>query len=309
MLKQISNKEISRSWWDDTIAASPSGDPYPYSWYLDIICPGWNALLDENTGMLMPLPIRHKASIRYIYTPIFLQRLGFYSSATSGEESISALLDYLYKNYRLIDLAVAGTIGEFDGEVNGRNNYYLNLASDYSSLNKAFTPDCRRVVKLAISSKQKIVKGVDPGEAINLFRKGPGRNVKEIKLSDYNRLNELMLYCCNTGIGDIYGVYSGTELVYSLFYIKYSGKITMLFISTSALSRKMRSGYKVINRIIEENAGSGLIIDFAGSSIRGVEHFIQAFGSKREEYYHLYRNALPFPLKQLLLIKRQRISR
>ena len=147
------------------------------------------------------------------------------------------------------------------------------------------------------------------GDAIDLFIKGPGKLLKGLSRSDYQRLQALMEYCRSAGLGEIVGVYKDREPIYSLFYIKHAGKITALFISTSMESRLRRSGYFIINHLLEEFSGSSRVYDFAGSELKGVEKFILSFGSAGEEYFSIYSNRLLPPLKQLVEYRRKRANR
>jgi hypothetical protein len=77
----------------------------------------------------------------------------------------------------------------------------------------------------------------------------------------------------------------------------------MLFVVNTLQSREKRLGYFAVNELIRENAGSKLILDFAGSSIPGVATFMQSFGAVMKPYYRIYRNRLFWPVKNAEIVR------
>jgi hypothetical protein len=106
-----------------------------------------------------------------------------------------------------------------------------------------------------------------------------------------------MRHSLASGEGRIVGLRSESVLYYSLFYIVTGRRITLLFTSTSGESRDKKAGYVMIDHLIREFAGTGMVLDFAGSSVPGVAQFISSFGAARIPYYRYLHNRLPWPLR------------
>ncbi len=300
MIVYLKNHEIERELWDACIKASPTTKPYAYSWYLDIMAPDWEALVDDEYDSVFPVPARERFGIKYIATPIFLQQLGTFSPDKSAESATAEFLDYMPEFYRLIDLAVSHKTDYPGFNMTERSNYELLLDKPYDKLYESFTSDCRRNINLA--SKKKISLSGETGadELVNLFVTNTGSKVKAVKPRDYERLTKLMKYCIASGKGKILGVRdSSGSLIYGLFYLKIEGSVTLLFTANSEKSRERRIGYFVVNEIIRENSGSGITLDFAGSSIPSIASFMESFGSKNQPYYRIFRNKLPWPVRML----------
>ncbi|QZE13324.1 hypothetical protein K4L44_12080 [Halosquirtibacter laminarini] len=51
----LHNKDINREMWDNTINESSICSPTLQSWYLDIVCPDWQAVIKEDYSMVMPI--------------------------------------------------------------------------------------------------------------------------------------------------------------------------------------------------------------------------------------------------------------
>ena len=68
MIVYHKNNEIDREQWDNCIKNSPGVKPYAYSWYLDIMAPGWEALVDDDYDSVFPVPGFSRFGIKYVAT-------------------------------------------------------------------------------------------------------------------------------------------------------------------------------------------------------------------------------------------------
>ena len=46
MIAYLTHDQIDKSRWDDCIAHAVNGMAYAWSWYLDVVHPGWEALVE-----------------------------------------------------------------------------------------------------------------------------------------------------------------------------------------------------------------------------------------------------------------------
>lgn len=300
MIVFLKNQEIDREQWDNCITASQSFKPYAFSWYLDIMAPGWEALIDDDYDSVFPLPGFSKFGIRYITTPIFLQQLGAFSPDNPVEKVIYEFIDYMPEFYKFVDLCVGQKINYTGYKTIERSNYELDLSAPYEKLWDRFTSDCRRNIQIGAKKKFDLTADVSPEELINLFIWNKAIKLRGIKIRDYDRLKSLMNYCINNNKGKIIGVRTARKrLVFGVFLVRVPGSITILFTANSPESRNKRTGYFVINEIIRDNALTETMLDFAGSSIPSIASFIESFGSINNPYYRIYSNKLPWPIRFL----------
>jgi hypothetical protein len=300
MIVYLRNSEIDREQWDSCIKASQPYKPYGYSWYLDIMAPGWEALIDDEYDAVFPIPARTKFGIKYIATPIFLQQLGAFSPDKSSEYAINEFLDYMPKFYRLIDLCVGQKVIRKEFIISERSNHELNLSASYEKLWNNFHPECRRNIEKASRKKIELVNDISPDELIDLFMILKERIIKRIKPRDFLHLRELMDYCLKTKKGRIVGVRaSRNKIVFGQFIIETPGYINLFFGVNTVESRERRINYFVINELIKNKSSDKVILDFAGSSIPSVATFMESFGSIYNPYYRIYRNRLPWPIRML----------
>jgi hypothetical protein len=300
MIVYLKNSEIDRDQWDSCIKASQSNKPYAYSWYLDIMAPGWEALIDDDYDSVFPIPARKRFGIKYIATPIFLQQLGAFSPDKSSENAINEFLDYMPKFYRLVDLCVGQKVARKEFTLTERSNFELDLSIPYEKLWNNFYPECRRNIEKSSKRKIELVNDISPGELIDLFIAIKEKIIKGIKPRDFQHLNNLMDYCLKTKKGRIIGVRAPrNKIVFGQFIIEIPGHVNLFFGVNTQESRERRVNYFVINEIIREKATGHVILDFAGSSIPSVASFMASFGSINNPYYRIYRNTLPWPVRML----------
>ena len=77
-IQYLKNSEIDRDQWNECIDKSINGLIYAHDWYLDIVSPGWEALILGEYDAVFPLPFLKKYGIPYLSHPFFAQQLGVF---------------------------------------------------------------------------------------------------------------------------------------------------------------------------------------------------------------------------------------
>lgn len=300
MISYLRNNEIDRGRWDACLGEIPAVRPYAMSWYLDIMAPGWEALVDDDYLAVFPLPRWKKYGLNYIATPIFLQQLGLFSADGDPKRMAEEFISFMPEFCRLVDLCIGQQALVPGYTLTPRFNYELKLDDPYEEVWVSYMTDCRRNINIARRYPQEITEDVQPEEVIMLFRKYTARRAGVIRNTSYARLGNLMRHCVSSGLGRILGVRSPKgKLLWGMFMTEVHGRTTMLFTAGSRKSRELRTSYLVIDHLIRSYAGTGQIIDFAGSSVPSIAIFMRSFGGEKTTYWRLYRNTLPWPVKFL----------
>jgi len=298
MIIYLKNNEIDHEQWDACVKQSPRVKPYGFSWFLDIMSPGWEGLIDDDYDSVFPITGARKFGIQYIATPIFLQQLGAYSPDKQLQKALNEFIEYIPDFYRFIDLCVGQRIDSDKFHVTMRANYELNLSAPYEKLYDKFSKHCRRNIEKSMKKKPEIIDDVHPEELVELFINNRGAEIKRIKSRDYQRLINLMNYCRRNRKGRLLGVRtSKKKLIYGIFLVEIKGNTTMLLVVNTNESREKRTGYFIVNELIKELAGTKTILDFAGSSIPSIASFMESFGSINVPFYRIYRNRLIWPVR------------
>ena len=300
MIVYLKHNEIDREQWDNCIKNTPGAKPYAYSWYLDIMAPGWQALVDDDYDSVFPIPGFSRFGIQYISTPAFLQQLGAFSPDKPVSTAIGEFLDYMPDFFKLIDLCIGQKISIAGYKVSEKVNYELDLSKPYETIFNNFSDHCRKNIEISARKCPELVSSIKPDEIINLFIQNNRKEINGIKIHDFQRLKNLMNFCIINKKGKLIGVRGARKkLIFGLFLVEIRGNKTILFVVNTPLSRERRIDYFVVNELIKNYSSTRTILDFAGSSIPSVASFIESFGSEKLPYYRLYRNRLFWPFRPI----------
>ena len=91
-IQYLQHKKINFRKWDDCIRNSINGNLYDFSWYLDIVSEGWDALILSDYETVMPLTHQKKLGVSYILQPFFSQQLGVFSTQRITSEVVSEFI-------------------------------------------------------------------------------------------------------------------------------------------------------------------------------------------------------------------------
>ena len=300
MIVYYKNNEIDREQWDNCIKHSREIKPYPYSWYLDIMAPGWEALVDDDYDSVFPVPGFSRFGIQHVATPSFLQQLGAFSPDKPASQAINEFLEYMPDMYRHIDLCIAQKI-QLDGyRVTEKVNFELDLSKPYEKIWENFSPLCKKNIETSSKKRPELVYDVTPDEIIDLVIMDNLKRIKGIKIVDYQRLKILMNFCIKNKKGKIIGVRTGKKkLIFGLFIIEIPGNKTLSFIFNSNESVTKKINYFVLNELIKTHSSTKTILDFANIAIPSIDSIKESFGCLSVPYYRIYRNRLFWPVRTM----------
>ncbi|MES2777677.1 MAG: hypothetical protein V4722_26095 [Bacteroidota bacterium] len=296
----LQNKEIDKARWDDVIRNSSNGLIYGWSIYLDHLCPGWSALVNDDYSLLMPLTHRKKFGITYLYQPPFCQQLGIFGTAVITETVVADFITACKKHFSFGEIFINHANGGSGQEsVAACKNYILRLQNGYDDIKKDYT------VSLQKNSLNRIKKfdlqyvlGNDVEKVINFSKQLYGQRVPHVTDNDYETFIKLCVQLYNMGYAFTREVkLPDGELLASGVFLKDEKRIYNLISATPPNGRIFEANHLLFDRLIQEFAGTGLVLDFEGSDIPGIAHFYRKFGAINEPYYFLKWNELPWPAR------------
>lgn len=298
MLRYLRNQEIERERWDQLLAGAPNSRVYAMSWYLDRVSEGWDALIWGDYEYVMPINSRRKWGITYLYTPTFCQQLGIFPAPPQNIQQ--QFLDTLRERFRYIQVQVNSNLHPlaFNGfKVIARDNYILPLFESYGTISANYSKHTLRNLAKAKKAGVNVVRGMNAREFIN-FKKSKTSARADDKT--YGSLEKIISYAQSAGIGFITSAYTlHNELSASAFFLRSGHRVVYLSAFSTEEGKETSSMFAVVDRFIREYAGTGLLLDFEGSSIPGIARFYKGFAAHLETYYHLSHNNLKFPLNRI----------
>ena len=112
------------------------------------------------------------------------------------------------------------------------------------------------------------------------------------------KLKQIIAHALNENSGKIYGAYSKhNELYAAAFFLKYKNRFIYLSSVSTPEGKQQRSMFAIVDKFINEHAGSSFLLDFEGSNIDGIARFFDGFGAQPELYQHAVFNNLPWFVK------------
>ena len=297
MIHFLTNDQIDCERWNECISLASNGNIYGFSWYLDQVCPGWCALVEDEYHSVMPLPAWQKMKIRYLAQPLFTQQLGVYSQ---NAKSFKELRDFLYKiparfKYIDINLNSSNKIEPSGWNFKYNINYELNLCFPYEHLESSYSDNLKRNIRKAGTFVIAISKNTNPEVLVDLFRQNRGTEIKSLSDKEYNVLLNLLNMLVRKGLCEVWGAYEEHgQLIGGVTWVTSLKKTIFLFSALSDSGRKMGAMPYLIDTFIKENAGKEMILDFEGSNNEKLGRFYAGFGSYKVFYPRIYINSLPF---------------
>jgi hypothetical protein len=287
VIKHLKHKEINVKKYDACIAKAKNSRVYAYSWYLNIVCHNdWEILILDDYKAVMPLAfkrVKKQFLKRKIVQAHFCQQLGVFSGSMITNDVMNVFITNFIKlnpvNYNFN--ADNSTLLIDENKFLKRDNYELNLNTDYSLISKNYTKGLKSNIKKGQTNDLKIIKDLSFSEfkqlKIDNSRHKINRNLFAIMQAITTELIDRKL-------GEFYAVYKDSELVSASFFINTKYRITYLLSANNDHGKTFGATSFLLNHVIKTNSNTNKIFDFEGSMIPGVAKFFKSFGSKNNPY-------------------------
>jgi hypothetical protein len=310
MIRYLRHNEIDKAGWDKCIREAFNGNLYAWSWYLDVVHPEWEALVEDNYTRVFPLTGNTKFGISYLFQPFFAQQLGIYSKSLLNAAVIGRFMAAIPSHYRFVDIRL-NTHNKVEakiGLVKRHRNHELDLIPTYDKIHAKYSTNTKRNLKKSLEAGLSLTRSTRPEDIITLFRRNRGRTISHWNDLEYARLLNLTNTAVYRGQASIYGVVTAkNELCAGAIFMKSHNKIVFLFSGTNKTALENQALTYLIDSVIRESAPSQFILDFEGSDNDGLARFYKGFGSQQTHYPGVVINRLPWILRiGMNIIKRRK---
>lgn len=299
-IQYLTHNQIDKGKWDACINHSKNRLIYAKSWYLDLVCNGWDALVADDYKVVMPLTHGKKYGINYLYQPFFTQQLGVFSTVEMDKSILEEFIKAIPAKFRFIEINLNKANNfSLDGfQIRKNLNLELNLNKSYDEIIAGYSSNTRRNLKKAAQNNLAISEKLEPEEIIQLFRNNLGKGIKNIKTPHYNFLQGIMGKSLSENNAEIYGLNSvdGVLCAGALFLRSFDSYI-FLFSATNEESKKNGAMFFIVDQFIKKHANTEFTLDFEGSNIKSLARFYRGFGAEEFYYPGIKRNNLPGVLK------------
>lgn len=314
MITYLKHEQLDKAKWDACIMASADNMVYALSWFLDVVAPAWQGLVEELDGAyatVMPLPGTTKMSFPYLSQPYHTHQLGVFTTAQSSSGIRGKMLELAVKRFRFIhnyrfNMSDTAYLEKLQGkyELIGRYTRYLILDKPYERLYKSYTRDRKMNLKRAKRANLNMFESDDIEPLIQHFKIHiEHKVVGGVAESTYQMLRELFKVMQEKGVAQLIYTTAGGEVNAGCLFIKYNGVISYAFNSADSEGRVTNGRTLVLDEIIRQYAGTGYTLDFESPMIEQIDHFYASFGAHKVKYFALRHNALPFYVKFVRAIR------
>jgi hypothetical protein len=318
----LTRKEIEAHSWDSFVAHSRQSVIYGFSWYLDIVCEDWNALVWPSASdfrIVMPLPFKNKFGFPILYQPHFCQYLGIFSCEEISEEDTSAFLSacsahfsyissYSFHpdNYNVIHTALSSSAA-WEYEIH--KTVWLSLNISYNDISKNYSKD--RQKNLRKSNKWgwtvQSSKNIEP--LIDLFRENHAAQIEGgVSEKSYRVLKEIFKQTHFRECVELRYAVLGDSIHAGTLILRKANFATYIFNAADSIGRTGNARTALLNDYFKENAESDLVFDFESPQLQTIHSFYQSFGENEVPFITIYKRSLPFPLRQFQLLRRSLIK-
>ncbi len=308
MIHYLKHNEIDKRLWDQCVLDSVNSRIYALSWYLGLVCPGWDALVEDEYASVFPLTWNRKAGIHYLFQPFFAQQLGLFSREYPTVHKLAEFIDALPSKFRFVEIHL-NSLNRTDGlpyPQKFRVNHELEMGLPYDKLLANYAQNTRRNLKKAVDGGITLQTEVGAGELVDMFRDNFGKKEGKLKPRHYDIMQEIILYGQQTGRG--YTLGAGPKegaLSAAAFFVQEPSRAYFLFAASAPAARENGAMFVLVDAFIRDHAGQSVTLDFEGGNVPGPGRFYKSFGALETNYPLLEINRLPRIIDRALHVKRK----
>lgn len=308
MINYLEHNSIDKAKWDALIAEC--GNIYAFSWYLDIVHPGWEALVEDDYQSVMPLTGGKKFGVNYLFQPYFVQQLGVFSKSPMTAEMTEAFLKAIPSKYRFAEIRLneGNAFAEDIQGVEYHRNVLLNLNQEYNAIRSNYHQNTKRNLAKAESNNLQLVETVIPYHVVALFRDNRGALLDKWGDAEYNVLTHLAKVAQKRNAAFMLGVSEKGvgQLICAAIFMKTKDRITFLFSGLTEEGKQRQAMTYLLDQVMQKHSCQPITFDFEGSDDDNLARFYLGFGGKETKYPSYCFNRLSPIGKALLKLWKKR---
>lgn len=287
----IRHNQIDKELWDRIVDNAVCSLPYAYSWYLDVVCPGWEALVTPGYEYVMPLPLKRKYGIQYLIQPRWSQQLGVLSAEPPTAGIISSFvrkIPYIFYDFNINHQNCAAirqcSVGLPSVLLSSlcrlRNNYIIDVSGGMQVVRSRYDENTKRSLDKAQKAGLEI-DDIEIDEFVRLWK-----TVNSDKAEELHRKLPDLVYAVNARkMGLFYGAWREGVLMAAVFAIRTRDKVYFLAPVSTWQGKECCAMFLLLDYLVKEHCcRHNLIFDCEGSMLDGVARFYKGFGPVNQPY-------------------------
>ena len=297
------HQEIDIKEWDNCIARSFNTSIYSYSWYLDLVCDKWNALIEDKYIAVMPLPAYRFFGQDVILPPPLAYELGIFSQIPINHlkthEFISAIptrfsfYSTVLNKYNPVETGIQACKTCLRIEI--------DLIEPYHKLYGNYSSGLRQQLHTAISKGYSFSSGLSPNDLIRFIQENRIRIPLIMRRKKFRLVKSMIAALIHFKTGELFGVYDNHNELVSVALFSWNGSQINLLFHLNAPGRDSTFGHALlIDKFVEKYAETyATLVIYKDPAIVFPVPYLD-FGGEETFNCEIRRNKLPFPLNRLI---------
>ncbi|HAN19909.1 MAG: hypothetical protein A2X13_11180 [Bacteroidetes bacterium GWC2_33_15] len=302
-IKYLNNNEINFIRWDNCINNAFNGSIFAFSWYLNILCEDWHALVLGDYNYVMP--IIHKPVFRkeIIYSHVLGNRLGVFTNNLLTEDIVNQFFNAIPKNYTYIELNLNkfNSFTDCTYQISNHKIYELDLIQSYSALSQKYSGSFQKNIQSAKANKITIVNGLSTNDLIRFSVQKDSKSNPQLNKKEIAQLRMIISFVLRYNLGEIYGAYTANNNLCAVaLFIKSKRKIHLLYNAQNKNGKNLNAIYLLIDRFIESHTEKNLTLNIEKVVSENRVEFLTGAGTTEYKTKNIKKNNLPCYYKLLI---------
>ena len=309
----LSRLEVDDERWNNAVSTSSQTTIYALSWYLDVVCDDWCAIVWPSKfeyQVILPLPTKNKWGVSVIQQPMFCQYLGFFYQKEISAKLLSSFLavidlefsyisSYSFSpfNYQIIKNILPAFVNL---ESRKRATSWLNMNRSYQEIHACYSRDRKLNLKRARQGNWLVEQSNDIAPLLDSFRENHERKIEGgVNLSAYSMFTWLFERISLNENAEVWYAVRDNEIQAGILIVRCVDFGVYLFNASDEEGRKGNARSLLLDTYFQRNAGQNFIFDFESPEVESVASFYRSFGGEERAFISIRKNELPFPFKQV----------
>ncbi len=306
----LSRSEIDDTRWDQAVACSSQHVVYAFSWYLDLVCEDWNAIVwpsAANYQVILPLPIKVKWGVKVVEQPFFCQYLGFFYQKDISNKIVAdfltlADLHFVYISSYFFNPHNTGIVRCLPAQFRISTHFtnWLSLEASYEEIFTNYSKDRKANLKRSTGFNWSFHQINDIFPLISLFKQNHESGISGgVAADSYLKLEQLYEGLNKRGMATLLYASKGDHFKAGTLIVESGQTGIYLFNAADTEGRSGNARTFLLDQYFRKNAGRNLIFDFESPPVGSIVSFYDSFGSEKKPFISIHKNGLPFPFNLL----------
>lgn len=301
-VRYVPHLQIDFKRWDKCIRKSFNGFVCAYSWYLNIVSPDWDALIEGDYDAVMPLTKSTFLGYPVLVAPKLANQLGIFSATIIDDEVLQAFISAIPPHFTFVRLGMNkfNRLKHDECIPGDQLAFDLDLINPYSKAVSLYSDEVRNLLEIGWSHKLKVQPGLS-GLEFALFLKAQFPFQTYVSPEEIFAMEELVVTSIKNKTGLLCGIYTEDEKLLGAMFFVWSHQKAQAVFHRFVKNKLADAGFvMIINEFIQYNSEKNLILRVETKRKSNYITLLEGVGAKKTAIISLYRNHLPWYLKYFL---------